>query len=298
MPPIFANDYSSLQASIQGDQARREAAIINSMQMMIGAQREQQRRRELRDSIMLHQQQQDIANRMAQQTFAEQVRQFNVGNQTHQDDLNFRRQAMTQKADVVPPSVQAYNKKVEYELAQQGLYNGEDPDLMALSNQAIAENNKAAAIGQQIAGADRRRQLLAKSLTQSQQTVKDIPWWRKAWSMLRPNWEDPTYTEEEQRQGNINEQLQNMPAMRPQDVEAYTLPSPATGFRQPLYDTRTNGVPMVNRRMLNMRQVGAPATNQTQTVTSPNPYAVGKRYGNLRYIGGDPNLETSWQPVQ
>lgn len=31
---------------------------------------------------------------------------------------------------------------------------------------------------------------------------------------------------------------------------------------------------------------------------SSNPYKVGGRYGNLRYKGGDPNIETSWEPVQ
>lgn len=29
-----------------------------------------------------------------------------------------------------------------------------------------------------------------------------------------------------------------------------------------------------------------------------NPYVAGKRYGNMRYLGGDPSSETSWQPVQ
>jgi organic radical activating enzyme len=42
-------------------------------------------------------------------------------------------------------------------------------------------------------------------------------------------------------------------------------------------------------------------TTKTSAVANPakaspgkNPYIVGKRYGNLRYKGGDPNLESSW----
>lgn len=31
---------------------------------------------------------------------------------------------------------------------------------------------------------------------------------------------------------------------------------------------------------------------------APSLYQAGRRYGNLRYMGGDPNVETSWQPVQ
>lgn len=34
------------------------------------------------------------------------------------------------------------------------------------------------------------------------------------------------------------------------------------------------------------------------TSTGTNPYRVGARYGNLRYKGGDPNLEMNWEPVQ
>lgn len=32
--------------------------------------------------------------------------------------------------------------------------------------------------------------------------------------------------------------------------------------------------------------------------TKANPYKVGAQYGKLKYKGGDPNLETSWEPVK
>lgn len=35
----------------------------------------------------------------------------------------------------------------------------------------------------------------------------------------------------------------------------------------------------------------------SKTKTPPNPYIVGKRYGNLRYKGGDPNIQNNWTPV-
>lgn len=317
MPPIFANDYSSLQASIQGDQARREAAIINSMQMMMGAQREQQRRRELRDSIMLHQQQQDIANQMAQRTFDEQVRQFNVGNQTHQDDLNFRRQAMTQKADVMPASVQTANLKVYHDAALSGNLPDMKPPhideatwsaLGQIDNQSKQEIMRQFQLGRDASSVENRRQLLNKSLQQSQQTVRDVPWYRKAWNSL-PYASDSTMVDEAQRQKNIQDRLQSMPQPLPvQELNAYTLIDPATGMRVPAQVDP----PWMSRRMVNMNPriltgtngvpsgpvIDVPSTVQTRELNAPNLYAPGKRYGNLRYLGGDPNLETSWQPVQ
>lgn len=319
MPPIFANDYSSLQANMQSDQARREAALMNSLQMMMGAQREMERRRELRDAIVMRQQQQDIANQMAQRTFDEQVRQFNVGNQTHQDDLNFRRQAMTQKADVMPPSVQTANLKVYHDAALSGNLPDLKPthiddstwdalkQLDAQTKSDIIDQMKTA---RSAAHVENTRQRLGREMSQSQQTVKDIPWWRKAWSAMVPFYQDPGYTYEEQRQNKLRDRIGALPQALPaQELNAYTRIDPATGMRVPAQVDP----PWMKRRMLNITPGGmptgtnampvgpvidVPSTVQTNTSTATNPYIPGKRYGNLRYLGGDPNLETSWQPVQ
>lgn len=42
----------------------------------------------------------------------------------------------------------------------------------------------------------------------------------------------------------------------------------------------------------------SPATITPPTPTPGNPYVPGKQYGNLRYNGGNPNLESSWEKVQ
>lgn len=44
----------------------------------------------------------------------------------------------------------------------------------------------------------------------------------------------------------------------------------------------------------------APLTNTVTAKVSPvsNPYKVGARYGDLRYKGGDPNAEASWETIQ
>lgn len=38
-------------------------------------------------------------------------------------------------------------------------------------------------------------------------------------------------------------------------------------------------------------------TQPAPAPASPTSYVPGKRYGNLRYLGGDPNVESSWKPV-
>lgn len=318
MPPIFADSYGGLQQGISNDRAVRENDLRQALQMVIQRNQEMQRRRELRDSIMLHQQQQDIANRMAQQTFAEQVRQFNVGNQTHQDDLNFRRQAMTQKADVMPASVQTANLKVYHDAALSGNLPDLKPthiddstwdalkQLDAQTKSDIIDQMKTARSASHV---ENTRQRLGREMTQSQQTVKDIPWWRKAWSAMVPFYQDPGYTYEEQRQSKLRDRIESLPQPLPvQELNAYTRIDPATGMRVPAQVDP----PWMSRRMVNMNPriltgtngvpsgpvIDVPSTVQTRELNAPNPYAPGKRYGNLRYLGGDPNLETSWQPVQ
>lgn len=308
MPAIFADSYGGLQQGIASDRASRENDLRQALQMVVQRNQEMQRRRELRDAIAMHQQQQDIANEMARRTFDEQVREFNVGNQTRIDEANLRRQANTEKTDVIPPSI----------IVEQ----------MRQAERARAEaenNNQAAAQGAKIANVENTRTRLNRDLVESEKST-NMPLWKKWLSVLAPlspfggknileQYYDRKY--EQPRQVALRERLATLPTLQRNDIQDYTEVDPRSGYRVPLYRPMTNTVPQgVNyppRRMLNFNPGGmptgtnampigpvidVPSTVQTQTLTAPNPYAPGKRYGNLRYLGGDPNLETSWQPVQ
>jgi len=107
-----------------------------------------------------------------------------------------------------------------------------------------------------------------------------------------------------------------VPPMDPRDLEAMVrlrsapaspmargyeplLPAPQFNF---LPGTPTNAPAAGVRRTMPMLppDATATATNMPPSAVGAiaNPYVPGRRYGNLRYIGGDPNLETSWVPVR
>ena len=66
-------------------------------------------------------------------------------------------------------------------------------------------------------------------------------------------------------------------------------------------DVRSNLWNVVRGNLQDLQKPTPPADvtakNAAKGTAPGNPYQIGKQYGNLRYKGGDPQNETSWEPV-
>lgn len=257
---ITADSFGGLEAARANADQRRQMALVQAFEMNQRIGQEAARQRELRDSVM----RQD-------RNFNEGVRQFDVNTGLYRDQLN-------QRSDTIPAAIQTEAFKTAGDLARIG---GLTPEVLSTvpihlrstlietDRQAKEELTRNYDAGLQMGHVENTRRRLNDELKQTEKTMKDIPFWRKALSRAVPFYQDPMYDIYEPRARALRESIGQLAPPNP-NLDDFTQIDPRNQMRYPMIPVRPGNAPV---RMLPPGAFGggtnAPVMNLPRTNSIP-----------------------------